>query len=247
MNENPLVSIITIVFNGQQHIQKTIDSVAKQTYKRIEYIIVDGGSTDQTVDIIKQNESNVSKWISEKDRGIADAFNKGIQLAQGDIIGLVNSDDWLEADAVEKVVANIGDADIIYGEAQFWLDEKPVSKTKGDHLKIRLGMTVSHPASFVRRSVYQNYGGFKLDYKVAMDYDLFLRFFHKGVKFKKLDAIITNMRRGGISDRRWLLGIQEEVTIKNEYYNSIANIYFFLRQYFIFSIKSFLRRLGYHS
>src|SRR5688572_5629572 len=92
----PLVSIITIVYNGEKHLQQTIDSVSRQTYKNIEYIVVDGGSTDGTIDIIKRNQSTISAWKSEKDKGIADGFNKGIKMCKGQIIGLVNSDDWLE-------------------------------------------------------------------------------------------------------------------------------------------------------
>lgn len=244
MSENPLVSIITVVYNGDKHLQQTIDSVAAQTYQNIEYIIVDGGSTDNTLNIIKSNQHWIAKWVSEKDKGIADAFNKGIQMAKGEIIGLANSDDWLEPSAIEFALKEIGDSDIVYGEVQFWHDEKPVNRTKSDHTKLRLGMTVAHPASFVRAEIYKNLGGFKIELKVAMDYELFLRFFNSGLKFKKVNKIFSNMRREGISDTRWLLGIKEELKIKDQYYNRYANWFFFIRQYIIFSIKGFLRKFN---
>jgi glycosyltransferase involved in cell wall biosynthesis len=243
----PLVSIITIVFNGDKHLQQTIDSVIHQTYPNIQYVIVDGGSTDRTLDIIRMNENKIFKWISEKDEGIADAFNKGIQMCSGEIIGLVNSDDWLESDAVELAVKNIGDADVVYGQVQFWINEKPAKLNKSDHTKLRLGMTVAHPASFVRRNVYEKWGGFKKRYRVAMDYDLFLRFLHRDVVFKGVPKVFSNMRSGGVSDNRWLLGIREEITIKDEYYSRVANAYYFLRQFAIFKIKKFLRAIKYFS
>lgn len=241
MNTGPLVSIITIVFNGEKHLQQTINSVASQTYSKIEYIIVDGGSTDNTLNIIRLNENHITKWISEKDRGISDAFNKGIGMCTGDIIGIVNSDDWLETDAIHNVVSNINDSDIVYGEVQFWFKDKMQNATKSNHKNLRLGMTLAHPACFVRRELYDMYGGFDENYKVAMDYDLMLRFLHKGVKFSRISKVLTNMRTEGVSDRQWLNGILEEVNIKNKYYSRLANLFFFLRQYLIFNLKRLLR------
>ena len=237
MKENPLVSIITVVFNGEKYLQHTIDSVASQTYKYIQYIIVDGGSTDKTIEIIKKNKDSVSKWISEKDKGIADAFNKGLALCEGDIVGLINADDWLEPNAIELIVRNFKDAGVVYGDSQFWLDGKPVAQTKSNHSKLRLGMTVSHSASFVKKEIYERLGGFNIKYKIAMDYDLFLRFFQSGVKFHGLGVVLTNMRRGGVSDERWLRAIKEELLIKNQYFSKYSNWYYFLRQFIIFSLK----------
>ena len=102
---SPLVSIITVVFNGERFIEKTINSVISQTYKNIEYIIIDGGSTDKTLDIIRQYEDRIDYWISEPDNGIYNAMNKGIKLSRGKLIGLINSDDWYMENAVETVVA----------------------------------------------------------------------------------------------------------------------------------------------
>ncbi|MCB0383237.1 MAG: glycosyltransferase, partial [Psychroserpens sp.] len=104
MTKEPLISIITVVFNGEKYLQQTIDSVTNQTYKNIEYIIIDGGSTDETLNIIKANESHIDFWISERDNGLYDAMNKGISKAKGELIGMINSDDWYELNAVETVV-----------------------------------------------------------------------------------------------------------------------------------------------
>src|SRR5258705_5340519 len=106
MEYTPLVSIITIVYNGEKYIEDSIRSVINQSYKNIEYIIIDGGSSDNTVSIIKKYEKQIAFWISEKDKGISDAFNKGIAKATGEIIGILNSDDWYERDTVAKAVTN---------------------------------------------------------------------------------------------------------------------------------------------
>ena len=121
MNEQlPLVSIITIVFNGEKHLQQTIESVLGQTYPKIEYIIIDGGSKDNSISIIEKYSSRLAYWISEPDKGISDAFNKGISKANGEIIGLINADDWYEKDAVEKIVAAITKHDFAYGNIAYW-------------------------------------------------------------------------------------------------------------------------------
>ena len=123
MKNKPLVTIITIVFNGQETLSKAIESVSNQTYPNVEYIIIDGGSTDGTLNIIKKYGDVITKWISEKDRGISDAFNKGLKLAKGEIIGILNADDWYERNAIISVVEafennkNIG---IAYGWMNYW-------------------------------------------------------------------------------------------------------------------------------
>jgi glycosyltransferase involved in cell wall biosynthesis len=110
----PLVSIVTIVYNGEKHLEQTIRSVLNQTYPKIEYIIIDGGSTDRSPDIIRKYNKSLAYWVSEKDNGVSDAFNKGIAKSTGDIIGLINSDDWYEETTVENVVKSIEDHDVVY-------------------------------------------------------------------------------------------------------------------------------------
>ena len=116
----PVISIITITYNGEKHIEQTIQSVLGQTYPNIQYIIIDGGSTDQTLSIIKKYEQKLYYWVSEKDKGISDAFNKGIAKATGEIVGIINADDWYEPAALEQVAARMGDADVCFGDLQLW-------------------------------------------------------------------------------------------------------------------------------
>src|ERR1700743_1931255 len=120
MEKWPLVSIITIVYNGEKHIADCIRSVRSQDYPNLQYIIVDGGSTDNTLKIIDEFRDSISDLISEKDQGISDAFNKGIRLAKGEIIGLINTDDWYEEGAITKAVKAIADCDVVYGDLQYW-------------------------------------------------------------------------------------------------------------------------------
>ena len=162
------VSIITVCFNSEKTIRDTIDSVLNQTYKNIEYIIVDGKSVDTTIDIIKSYElefkrKNISfKWISEKDTGIYNAMNKGVRLAKGDLIGILNSDDWYSSNAVSEVVAVNGNQDfsVISGKKNKVNFKKEILKTiknKKDIQKyIHRTMPINHPATFVHKKVYES-------------------------------------------------------------------------------------------
>jgi glycosyltransferase involved in cell wall biosynthesis len=203
---NPLVSVITVVYNGDLYLDLAIRSVLAQTYNNLEYLIIDGGSTDTSIDKIKSYEKQFHdkkidyKWISEPDKGISDAFNKGIRLASGELIGIINSDDWLEPDAVENIVQSLDNKYSIY------CGTLKIYDTKLNLLKIRksrpsllpLGMYVNHPTVFVKKEVYLN-NKYDTDLKISMDYDILLRFQKKGYKIKAIDKQISNMRGGGIS------------------------------------------------
>src|SRR6187399_1640486 len=155
MDNKPLVSIITVAYNADPFIEKTIQSVLSQTYSPIEYIIIDGGSTDNTVNIIKGYSNRIAYWCSEKDNGISDAFNKGLSKATGDIIGIINADDWYENDTVERVVNDFGNSDIVYGDLQIWKGKQKDFIQKGDHSLLTREMTVNHPTVFVKKSCYE--------------------------------------------------------------------------------------------
>ncbi len=173
------ISIITIVFNDVKHIEKTIRSVLGQDIQDLEYIIIDGGSTDGTVEIIEKYLDSIDIFISEKDNGIVDAFNKGIQKASGDIIGLVNSGDFLEKGTLQKVSDEFkkdSSIDVVYGNVQYWSDDQKEYLYKASHHLLAKFMSINHPAVFVRKELYNRYGLFDNTYKVAMDYDLMLRF-----------------------------------------------------------------------
>lgn len=208
-DKTPLVSIVTIVMNGEKHIERTIKSVIGQTYSNIEYIIIDGGSTDNTLEIIKKYEDHIAYWISEKDKGISDAFNKGVKACTGELVGIINADDWYEPETIEKVVAHFEEGDIFYGNNQYWKGESKDYLFKANHHYLDREMTVNHPAVFVKKELYDKHGLFNLDFKCAMDYELLLRFYTAGAKFVYLDELLTNMQSEGVSDVNWRLGYRE--------------------------------------
>ena len=229
-SEDLLVSIVTIVYNGENHLEQTIQSVLSQTYSNIEYFIIDGGSTDGTVGIIRKYESKLAGWISERDRGISDAFNKGLALASGELIGLINADDWYEQNCVEKIVTGIGEHDIAYGDVQYWKSGRKSIIREGNHHLLINEMTVNHPTVFIRRKCYLELGNFNTEFRCAMDYDVILRFFLNGKRFVRIPYVLANMRLEGISDKQWKIGCEETLTIKNKYFpeRKIKNkIYYF--------------------
>ncbi|HJS55817.1 MAG TPA: glycosyltransferase family 2 protein [Chitinophagaceae bacterium] len=244
MEHLPLVSIITVVYNGEKYIEDVIRNVLKQSYNNIEYIIIDGGSTDNTVSIIKKYEKQISAWISEKDKGISDAFNKGIMRSNGEIIGIINSDDWYEDNAVEQVVKNIENADIVYGDMQLWKEKEKDFLVKGDHHFLTREMTVNHPTVFVRKESYSRLGLFDTRYELAMDYDLMLRFMVNKARFKYIPVVLANMRWEGLSDTKWLKGCRETLSIKNKYLSKrkLLNYLYFYKHVFAIAISKLLRR-----
>jgi glycosyltransferase involved in cell wall biosynthesis len=179
----PLVSIITVVYNGEKHLEQAIQSVLGQTYDNVEYIIVDGGSTDGTLDIIRKFEDRLDSWVSESDRGISDAMNKGIRLANGDLIAHLHADDYYADPSVISSVCSeylrhpdalwlTGGIDIVDGNGDI-LQEIPVRKYS--YRKLIRGNLILHPATFVTRRAFEKAGHFNEAYRYAMDYDLWIR------------------------------------------------------------------------
>lgn len=232
---HPLVSIITIVFNGESSIRQTIDSVLQQSYGPIEYIVIDGGSDDTTVSIIREYDAKIDYWQSEPDKGISDAFNKGIGAARGEIIGLVNAGDWYEVDTVKRVVETFlaeQEVGVVCGVLQFWkgLQREYVCPSVPELLERE--MTVTHPTCFVRADLYRRFGLFAIDYKLAMDYEILLRFKMQGVKFLSLDSILTNMQHDGVSEENWKKALQETHRARTE----LLEKSFFTSKYYCFFI-----------
>jgi glycosyltransferase involved in cell wall biosynthesis len=235
MNPNtdlPLVTVITVVYNGVATLEQTILSVINQTYKNIEYIIIDGGSSDGSIDVIKKHASFISYWVSEKDKGIYDAMNKALKLATGSIIGILNSDDWYELDSVERIVHQSSlcpDCDVIHGLLRFVNSANAPDLVVGHYSSfLNLGM-IEHPTCFIKRSVYELIGGFNTKYKSAADYEWMLRARNVGVKFLFLGVLITNFRRGGMSDSD--LGFSEELLIKKRFGLISASKYYCWKVY----------------
>lgn len=203
MNTQPLVSIITASFNSARTIARTLDSVLAQSYPNIEVIVIDGGSTDGTIPIIRSYEQKFSRrmtWISEKDNGMYDAMNKGIERSKGELIGILNSDDWYEADAVETMVKTFSaeNSAVLYGILRYVDAERETMLYRMHHDSLKDGM-ITHPTCFVPHKLYTQHGKFDLQYRVSSDYDLMLRFQSKGVTFIPVDRIIANFSFGGLS------------------------------------------------
>lgn len=206
------ISIVTATYNSRQTVCDTLKSVLLQSYTDYEYIVIDGGSKDGTVDIIREYEplfGGRMKWISEPDKGIYDAMNKGIGMATGDVVGLLNSDDFYTANNVlSRVASAFSDAslDAVYGDIHFVNDcnlKKCVryySSKPFHRCWMRFGFMPAHPSFYCRRCVYERYGVFDLSYKVAADFECLLRliFIHR-IKTKYLPMDFVTMRTGGAS------------------------------------------------
>jgi glycosyltransferase involved in cell wall biosynthesis len=203
------ISIITVVWNNKDTIKDAIDSVLSQTYKNIEYIVVDGASTDGTVEVIKSYGDQITKFISEKDNGLYDAMNKGINLATGDIVGILNSDDfYIDELVIEKIVKEFEEkgVDSVYADLVFVKPDnldKTVRYYDSSHFqpeKFAYGWMPAHPTFFVKREFYEKYGMFKTDYKIAADYELLVRFLAKNyMSYSYIKEPIVKMRIGGAS------------------------------------------------
>lgn len=201
-DQDPLVSIITVVYNGEQYLEQTIKSVIEQTYKNIEYIIIDGGSNDGTVEIIKKYQSVLAYWISENDKGVYDAMNKGISLAKGEIIGIINSDDFYSLNAVECAVEHLygydrfeiffGNMNRIYSHVK----EKVIKISVPDSI-FNNRLHIVHPTVFVKRKVY-DLKKFDDTLKIAADLDFLVSVCNSN-NIVKSDEVISNMRIGGLS------------------------------------------------
>lgn len=197
------VSIITVCFNSAHTIRQTFDSVLGQSYPNIEYLVIDGQSTDGTVDIVREYEplfEGRMRWVSEKDEGIYDAMNKGIRMASGELIGIINSDDYYEEQAVETMVNAMTEEkyQILYGGVRTWKNGKEESVGLLSHEFLRERM-IGHPACFVTRSVYEDFGIFNTKYASVADYDFMLRMYeNKEVKFRPVYHVIANFRLGGM-------------------------------------------------
>jgi glycosyltransferase involved in cell wall biosynthesis len=221
MKENIKISIITITYNSEATLEDTIKSIAMQHYDNLEYLIIDGGSTDGTLDIVRRYPNVVTKWISEPDHGISDAFNKGIRLATGELIGIINSDDMLTDNSLNIIAQNIQpDTEVIYGNAiMFGNGQKPYRlKPDSDLNEFYKSMAVIHPSTFVKKEAYSQYGDFKCCYKCCMDRELLLRMFSRGAKFQYIPEDLAKMRLGGVNQRTYLTTtIKEGTQISIEY------------------------------
>ena len=213
----PLISVLTVVFNAAETLERTISSVLEQDYPNIEYIIIDGRSTDNTLKIINHHAAKIDYFISEPDNGIYDAMNKGLKLCKGDIIGILNADDWYQPETINKVArAHLKNKDSVqYGILN--LHDHDGKKGVWSSYASRLPQhMIPHPTCFVPTSLYKKHGGFNLKYKIAADYDLMVRFYTKGVKFNFIENILANFTMGGACQSNDALSTQEVIKIRFE-------------------------------
>ncbi len=231
------VSIITVSFNSAKTIAETIESVLSQDFPQIEYIVVDGGSSDGTVEIIKQYQDRIDHWVSEKDSGMYDAMNKGIALATGDVIGILNSDDvYMSTHVVTELIelmqakrAQVVFADLILVDQDH--PQKVLRYYDSGHFhpnKFKYGWMPAHPTVFVRRELYEAVGKFSTSYQIAADYEMLIRILAiQRARYAYLSKPVVRMRSGGAStaslSRNWILN-QEIVRAckENGIYSNMA-------------------------
>lgn len=207
------ISIITVSFNSAVTIRDTIESVLAQTYPDIEYIIVDGASTDGTMQIVSEYADRIAKIVSEPDKGIYDAMNKGIALATGDVVGILNSDDFYASSEALSMVAQVfewSSADMVSGDLDY-VDPSNTTRVVRRYFSagfrpwmLRFGWMPPHPATFIKKSVYQKYGSYAMGYKTGADYEMFVRLLllHK-LSWHHLAKTIVHMRTGGATTSGW--------------------------------------------
>ena len=205
------ISTITSVYNNKETIAEALESVLSQTHENIEYIVVDGASTDGTIDVINKYADKITTFVSEPDKGIYDGLNKGVALATGDVIGFLHSDDLFEDENVIAKIANemsISGVDSIYGDLTYVSKEdtsKIVRYWKSGAYglkKLKNGWMPPHPTFYVKREVYEKYGAFDTSFKIAADYDSILRFLgREGITTRYLPEVLVKMRVGGASNK----------------------------------------------
>ena len=208
----PLLSVVTVVLNGGDLMARTMDSVLGWPGDRVEYIVVDGGSRDNTLAQVRAREDRLEYWLSEPDAGISDGFNKGIALCRGQVVGLLNCGDWYEPEALAEVERWWSDDDpagVLCGLLQYRRGGARATVTDVRPELLDRDMSVAHPACFVRRDLYLRHGGFDPDYRLAMDYELLLRLFAAGVRFRRCPRVLANMEHEGVSEQRWRQALWE--------------------------------------
>ena len=196
----PFFTLITVCLNAKNTLERTITSVRNQTFKDFEYIIIDGGSSDGSLEIINSNRDIIDIFHSGKDEGIYDAMNKGISLAKGEFIGIINSDDWYEVDALANIYleAKRHPNAVIHGLCRFY-NQNVLSYIIGYHHSSLPNNAICHPTCFVPRFLYDQFNCYDTKYKIAADYDFFLRLFLANVPFVYVEIIIANFLLGGTS------------------------------------------------
>lgn len=248
------ISVITVCLNSEKTIEDTIKSVLGQTYKEIEYIIIDGASTDNTMRIVDKYKNRIAKIVSEKDKGIYEAMNKGLSLATGDVIAMLNSDDFYYDNTVVQRVVDLFEeegSDAVYGDLQY-LDKDDKTKKvrfwksgKYSPKLLQYGWVPPHPTFFAKQELYQQYGYFDTDFKISADYELMLRFLKRGdIKLSYIAQPLVYMRSGGIAERSLKNKIIGWAELYRAWFKNGFGFPLFLPLRVLFKFKQFGKRFG---
>lgn len=239
------ISIITIVFNDFLNIEKTITSVLDQKYDHLEYILIDGGSTDGTNEIIKKYLQNISVYISETDNGISDAFNKGLKNATGKVIAFLNSGDTYNPETLSFVNGyyNKNSFKVLCGAIDFYESNYYIKTKYSEPEKLTREMSINHPSTFICSSLLSCVSSFNLNYEYAMDYDFFLKIYLKKIRFTTVKNIFTKMQLGGVSSG--IHSYREQLVIQKQLFKGfeLKYQYFFYRRFLIYLISSILKNI----
>lgn len=247
--KSPKLSIVTIVYNAQNYIEPTIQSIINQTYKNIEYIVVDGASNDKTIEMVKKYEKNINKIISEPDRGIYDAMNKGIELATGEFIWFMNAGDEIyDSRTVENIFKNYDNEDVLYGSMQLVNEDGSMASIfkvpqNLTYKNFIYGMVVSHQAIIIKKEIVSNYN---LEYTVVSDHDWIVSALKRANKIKNTQITISKYLLGGFSDKQFYKAWKEKLTIILKQYGKLAyllNILLFIKAIFKKNIKNLIMRI----
>ena len=222
----PLISIVTVVYNGEKHLEQTIKSVIEQDYDNVEYIIIDGGSTDSTLEIIKNYEYAIDYWVSEPDEGIYDAMNKGASLCTGDYIAFLNADDWYPMAVISSIgeVAKEINPNYIYGDMDLYNKNSFIRKRRPFHYKY--GTPIGHQALFVKTSIMKKIP-FDIQYKIASDYDFMIKLIKSNCSSVRVEKSLANFRLEGVSSQINLM--PEYFQIYKKHFGLFAAIKFYFR------------------
>lgn len=229
---NPKISIVTIAYNCENEIEETILSVINQQYDNKEYLIIDGASKDGTMDVVNKYRDKIDVIISEPDKGRSDAFNKGIAHATGDYIVMMNAGDLLADDALDKFARNYEPGyDVIKGNTIRWNEKtgfKSIEHPVIEYPEIPFNFLVCHQSTYISKSAYERFGGYGIDYKIVMDFELMLRFARHNAKFMKINENLAVFRMGGISQTSSKRRIKEMKRAMLENEHSKFNTYVFI-------------------
>ena len=247
------VSIVTTSYNSVATIKDTMESVLSQTYRNIEYIVKDGGSTDGTLELVKEYEPKFNgrmKWISEEDKGIYDGMNQGIAMATGDVIGIINSDDFFTSNDIIENVVNVMQGekvDAVYGDIHFVRDSdlhktiRYYSSKRFRPFWLRFGFMPAHPSFYVRNDIYKKAGLYKTDYQIAADFEIMVRLFLKyRISYRYINRDFVTMRAGGASTKsihNRMIGLLEDVRACRE--NGIHTNRLFVASKYLYKILQF--------